>query len=125
MRRTIRILIVLGLLAVIINDAARYGKAASQLGGVSYDVTQWAGNNTKEMTREQAASRVAQMAAPSGVTVYQYGATDTTVQVWSSIEVKGTWVLGTAVNMIRGKKGFSEARKAPFIINNYREARYM
>jgi hypothetical protein len=125
MRRIIIWTLVIGLLVVVIHDLAIYATAQRQLRAVTYDVTQWAGNGASSMSRDEAAQRVAQMASASGVTVYQYGQTDRMAQVWSSSEVKGTWVAGILVNMIAGKS-FEEAKAAPaFTITAYREARFL
>lgn len=124
MRRFLTIAVVLGLLVVIVHDVSIYARAQRNLRSTTYDVTQFAGNGTKDWGREQAAARVAQMAAPRGVEVYQYNNTETTVQVWARSQVQGTWVAGIIANLISGKS-FSEAKTAPFVITNYRESRYM
>jgi len=61
------------------------------------------------------------MGPERGVVVYQYGQDNDGIQIWTQSTVGKTFVAGTLMNLMDGKS-FSEAREAPFVIRDYREA---
>lgn len=109
------------MLFVAANDGWRYGMRQKVLNDATYELARWAAENADTLSRDQAASRLAQMGAARGITVYQYGQTDQNVQVWTQTNVTGTIIAGTFSSLMQGKS-FDQARSAPFIIRDYREA---
>lgn len=120
-KRIITIVLVVAIIGVIISDAYAYSTAQRDLRDATYDLAMWAARSAPDMTRDQAAAQLAVMGAQRGVVVYQYGQDNDGVQIWTQANVGKTFVAGTVMNLINGKT-FSEAREAPFVIRDYREA---
>lgn len=120
-QRTVAIILILAVVAIGAHDAWRYGSAQQRLRDTTYELARWAADNASTLSRDKAAAQLAAMGAEEGVTVYQYGQTARKIQIWTETEVPNTVVAATIVNMVAGKP-FSEARSAPFMIRDYREA---
>lgn len=120
-QRTLGIILILAIIAVGGYDAWRYTETQERLRKTTYELARWAAENASTLSREQAAQQLVTMATAKEVVVYQYGQTENGAQVWTQAEVKDTIVAGIIANMVAGKP-FAEARKAPFIIRDYREA---
>jgi hypothetical protein len=123
-RRIIWIVLLVAVVAVIGNDAARYVTAQRNLRDTTYDLARWAGENAAGMTREQAGAQLAAQGQARGVTVYQYGQTTEGAQIWAQSTVPGTLIAGTVANLVAGAS-LSEARTRPFVIRDYREANFL
>lgn len=124
MLKRIMVILAIVLIGIGVNDVAKYVKGQADLRESTYDLTRWAADNVRGQSREEAARRVAEQAAPDGVTIYQYGQTEEGIQIWTSREVEGTVFAGTVMNLIQGMS-FAEARKAPFRITDYQESRFL
>jgi len=120
-KRIITIVLVVAVLGVVISDAYAYSMAQRSLRGATYDLAMWAAKSAPDMTRDQAAAELAVMGPERGVVVYQYGQDNDGIQIWTQSTVGKTFVAGTLMNLMDGKS-FSEAREAPFVIRDYREA---
>jgi hypothetical protein len=113
--------LVIAVIAVILNDAWQYSEAQRNLRDTTYDLTMWAARNGGDLSRDQAAAKVAALATQDGVTVYQYDQSEQGVRVWTQSTVPNTIVVGTVVNLTDGMP-IAEATKTPFVIRDYREA---
>jgi len=120
-KRIITIVLVVAVLGVVISDAYAYSMAQRSLRAATYDLAMWAAKSAPDMTRDQAAAELAVMGPERGVVVYQYGQDNDGIQIWTQSTVGKTFVAGTLMNLMDGKS-FSEAREAPFVIRDYREA---
>lgn len=124
LRRLIATVLVISVIGIVSNDIVRYGVARKDLRQTTFDLSSWASQNVRSLPRAQAASLVAERAATSGVTVWQYGQDDNAIQIWTRSEVKGTVVARTLLNMVMGKS-FGEARRLPLTIDDYQESRFL
>ena len=120
-RKTIVIVLVIALVAVVANDVFRYAQAQQRLRDTTYDLARWAAENAPSASRDAIAKDLVAQAGPSGVTVTMYGQTDTGVQVWTQAEVPGLIVAGGLVNLLRGVP-LGEAMSTPVTIKDYLEA---
>jgi len=120
-RKTLLIVLVVAVVALIANDVWRYTQATQRLRDTTYTISRWAAENAPSSSRDDVAAEIVQMARPSGVTVTMYGQSETGVQVWTQTEVPGVIVAGTLVNLLQGMS-FSEARNSPLTIKDYRVA---
>ncbi len=120
-RRIIVIVLVVAAIALVVNDLSHYASAQRGLRSTTYDLALWAGKNAQQLSRDQAARELAVMASEKGVTVYQYGQGDNSVQVWTKADVNGTLVAGALVHLFRSEP-VTQIIGAPFTITDYREA---
>jgi Flp pilus assembly protein TadG len=120
-RKTLVIVLVIALVAVIANDVFRYAQAQQRLRDTTYDIARWAAENAPSSSRNAMAKALVAKASPSAVTVTMYGQTDTGVQVWTQAEVPGLIVAGGLVNLLKGMP-LNKAMSSPLTIEDYREA---
>lgn len=120
-QRTIGIILIVAIVAVAAYDSWRFIETQERLRKTTYDLARWAGDNASTMSRDETARQLVELATPKDVVVTQYGQNDNGIRIWTSIEVRNTIVAGIIANMVAGRS-FSEARNAPFIIRDYREA---
>jgi Flp pilus assembly protein TadG len=120
-RKTVVIVLVIALVAVVANDVFRYAQAQQRLRDTTYDLARWAAENAPSASREAIANNLVTQAGPAGVTVTMYGQTDTGVQVWTQAEVPGLIVAGGLVNLMQGVP-LNRALSDPVKIKDYLEA---
>jgi hypothetical protein len=94
MKTLLKILLVIVLAVVIINEVGRYAQAGEKLNDVTNEVAEWAQNNADDKGSAKAGTAVATMAAAQGVTVTAYGQDGTTVTIYTQAPVEGSWVVG-------------------------------
>lgn len=121
MRKFLGIVLVLLLLTIVVNDTWRYSSAKQTLEGTSDSLAEWAANNARRLSREQTGAQLVSIAAPANVAVYQYGQSESSAQIWTSIEVPSTLVASTVVNLLAGEQ-FTKATTMPYVLKSYREA---
>lgn len=104
MERLLRILLVVVIIAVPVNEIGRYATAAYNLDVVTRDTAQEAAREvrTKNASRDAAGRVAVQYAAERGVTLYGYDQTDTEVRVWTQIEVRGSVLVGPYRALVAG-----------------------
>lgn len=96
MRRLFTWALVIGLVALAINEAGSYLSALYRLDKASHEIAITASNVARGNTRDtQAGGRAAMAkAAELGVTVRGYEETSEQVRVWTKAPVTGSWVIG-------------------------------
>jgi hypothetical protein len=123
MRRAIAVALVVAVALVFLNDAGRWVNAQSQLNESTTQLAQWAATNIVGQDRNAAARIVSAEGAKRGISVYQYDQDQTTVRVWSSVAVRGTWLVGPYVAITKGTP-IDQARGAPFVVKSYQQAQF-
>lgn len=96
MKKLIVAALVLGVVAAVVNDGARYLATLYVLEEGTQAVADAAAVAAREDRRSsQPGGREAvRLAAERGFAVYGYDADETSVRVWTKDEVEGTWVAG-------------------------------
>ena len=120
-RKTVVIVLVIALVAVVANDVFRYAQAQQRLRDTTYDSPAGLPRTPRPPRATRSPKHLVAQAGPSGVTVTMYGQTDTGVQVWTQAEVPGLIVAGGLVNLLKGVP-LSKAMSAPVTIKDYLEA---
>jgi hypothetical protein len=123
-RRALWIVLAIALALIFLNDASRWVNAQSRLNETTAEIAQWAALNVHDQTRDRGAQLVAAEAARRGVQVYQYDQDPTTVRVWSSVDVPGTWVVGPYVAVTTGGIPADKAFGVPFVVRSYQQAQF-
>jgi hypothetical protein len=122
-KRFVGILLVVGIAVVFLNDAGRWVNSQSQLNEKTAQLAEWAATNVKDQSRDSGSRTVAGEGAAQGVHVYQYDQDQTTVRIWSSLDVPGTWVVGPYVAISRGTP-LAQAFGVPFVVRSYQQAQF-
>jgi hypothetical protein len=123
-RRALWIVLAVALALVFLNDASRWVNAQSRLNETTAELAQWAASNVHDQTRDRGAQVVAAEAARRGVQVYRYDQDPTTVRVWSSVDVPGTWVVGPYVAVTTNRTPVGKAFGVPFVVRSYQQAQF-
>jgi hypothetical protein len=113
MNRLVKILIALAIVAVILNDGGRYAQAVIDLRTSTGAVLDQASLIGRAASQTQISDRLSSEAASQDINVDQFATTPTTVHIWTSETVPGTWVVGPYIALTHGVP-FSKAFKEPF-----------
>jgi hypothetical protein len=124
MRRAVGIVLVIAVALVFLNDASRWVNAQSRLNESTAELAQWAALNVHDQSRAQAAPIVAAQGTKRGLTVYQYDQDQTTVRLWSSAEVPGTWVVGPYMAATTQHVPLDKAFGIPFVVRSYQQEQF-
>jgi len=119
LKRLIRILVVVAIVAVLVNDAGRYISAFYSLDTVTRDTAvqaAQAAHNSRNDPSGPAAAAVA-YAAQHGVTIDGYDQTSDAVVVTTWIPIPGTWVVGP-VTAAFARKPLSQWWTVPLVIHS-------
>ena len=93
MKKLIIIALVIAVGAVFVNDVGRFTRARYNLDEATNYVVDETASAAGSLTRDKAAMKAAGLAQEEGIRVYQYNQNGTGVEVWTEIDVAGTWVL--------------------------------
>ena len=115
MKRMLKILLVAGVLALILNDGGRWAQAVVDLRSSTGQVLDQTALAVRHTSQPQLANLLAQQASAQGIRVTQYALTPTGVRIWTEETVSGTWVVGPYLALSRGIP-FSRAFSAPFVV---------
>lgn len=121
MRKIIKIAVVIGLLYLASNDIARVGTAARVLNGATFDIASALSTRVGGTSREAAAGMAASMGAEKGITVYQYDHDERAVDVWTSINVDGTYVAGPVAALMK-KTPLKQVFKTPLVLRDHEKS---
>lgn len=97
MRKAFAIAIVILVAIVFLNDVGRWVNAQAALNEKTTELAQWAAENVGGGNVADNSRLVTAEGARLGVRVDQYTQTSEELQIWSSAEVPGTWVIGPYV----------------------------
>jgi hypothetical protein len=122
-RRAIGILFAVALALVFLNDAGRWVNAQSRLNENTAQLAQWTATNVRDDSPEAGSPIVTAEGAKRGVRVYQYDSNQNTVEIWSSAEVPGTWVVGPYLAVMKGTP-VDQAFGATFAVKAYQQAQF-
>jgi hypothetical protein len=123
-RRALWIVLAIALALIFLNDAGRWVNAQSRLNEATAELAQWAALNVHDQTRDRGSQLVAAEAARRGVQVYRYDQDLTTVRIWSSVAVPGTWVVGPYVAVTTNRAPLNKAFGVPFVVRSYQLAQF-
>lgn len=123
MRRAIGIALVVAVALVFLNDVGRWVNAQSKLNESTAQLAEWAALNVQTQSRDAGALLVSSEGAKQGVRVYQYDQDQTSVRIWSSADVPGTWVIGPYVAVTKGTP-IDQALGVPFVVRGYQQAQF-
>jgi hypothetical protein len=115
MKRLIQILIAFAVIAVVLNDGGRYAQGIIDLRNSTGAVLDQGALMGRTASQAQIADRLSQEAAAQGITVTQFATTPSTVHIWTSEPVPGTWVVGPYVALTHGVP-FARAFATPLMI---------
>jgi hypothetical protein len=94
MKTLLKILLVIVVAVVIINELGRYVQAGGRLNDATNQLAEWAQENARPMGRAKAGTRLAAQGQQLGVVVIGYGQDDTTFTLLARTPVTGSWVVG-------------------------------
>ncbi len=117
MKTLLKILLVIAIAVVIINEVGRYAQAGENLNDTTNLLVDWAENNAREMGQAKAGAQLAAMAQQEGVVVTAYGQDGTTFTLYTQAPVTGSWVVGPFLAW-RAKKALSTPYLMDKQINN-------
>ncbi len=120
MRRVIVIGLVVAVAVVFLHDAGRWVNTQARLNEATTQLAEWASTNLRVQNPAEAPPIVAGEGAKRGVTVYRFEQDQTTVRVWTSANVVGTWVVGPYMAVNRGTP-LRQSIGAPFVVRSYRQ----
>ena len=123
MKRVAFIVFAVVLIAVVLNDGGRWFNARARLNESTAQVADAASAALRSSTRDAAAQSVVADAGRHGIRVTQYGQDPNGLQIWTAVDVHGTWVLGPYVAFLGGAP-FDQAVAAPFVIKDYQQAQF-
>ncbi len=106
MKTLLKILLVVALAVVIINEVGRYAQAGEKLNDATNRLSEWAQTNARAEGQTQAASKLAAMAREQGVVLTAYGQDGTTFTMYTQAPIEGSWVVGPFLAW-RAKKALS------------------
>lgn len=93
MKKLIVIALIVALGAVFVNDVGRFARARFNLDESTNRVVDETASFAGSLSRDKAAMQAATLAQQHGIRVYQYDQNGTGVELWTEIDVPGTWVL--------------------------------
>jgi hypothetical protein len=124
MKRLLRLLwitIIGAVIAVGLNDGARWGQVAADLNNSTYAaLTQTVADKGKAAPGD-IAEELGKQAQVQGIRITQYAIADKRLHVWSEKDVEGTWVLGPYTAMAKGVP-FAKALHAKYTVKHESEA---
>jgi hypothetical protein len=123
MRRAIGIALVVAIALVFLNDAGRWVNSQSRLNESTAQLAEWAATNLAGKSRDAAAQIVSAEGTKYGMQVYQYDQDQSTVRIWSAVDVPGTWVIGPYVAITKGTP-VDQSLGAPFVVRSYQQAQF-
>lgn len=123
MRRVLWIVFLVAIVVVVLNDGGHWFNARSNLSQQTSQLGAWASTTVANQSRDQAAASLVEKAQESGIRVYQYGQDANGVEIWTETDVKGTWVLGPYVAVLKGVP-FKKAIGSPLVIRDYVQAQF-
>ena len=106
MKTLLKILLVVAIAVVIINEVGRYVQAGENLNDTTNQLSEWAQTHARGLGQGRAGSQLAAMAAQEGVVVTAYGQDGTTFTIYTQAPVEGSWVVGPFLAW-RAKKALS------------------
>ena len=115
MKKLLIAVVVLGLIAVVMNDRAQYFSAYNGLAASSYAIGDWASRNVSTVAPAQFGEELGKQALAQHVHVTQYSIDPTSVHLWAEADVTGTWLLGPYLAMSNGTP-FNKAWGSSFVI---------
>jgi len=114
-RRTLWILLVVAIVATIVNDGGRYVQAQIDVHNSTQQVLDSAALAAAHMSQAQLAQQIGNLAATQGITVVQFASGPDGVTLWTSEDVRGTWVLGPYLAITHGVP-YKRAWATPFAV---------
>ena len=94
MKTLLKIVLVVVIAIVAINEIGRYAQAGENLNDVSNQLSDWAQANAMSLGQSKAGVQLAALAQQEGVLVTAYGQDDTTFTLYTQAPVKGSWIVG-------------------------------
>jgi hypothetical protein len=94
MKTLLKIVLVIVLAVVVINEVGRYAQAGEKLNDVTNQLGEWAQNNARSLGQTKAGAQLAVLATQDGIVVTAYGQDDTTFTMYTQAPVEGSWVVG-------------------------------
>jgi hypothetical protein len=114
-KRTLLILLVVAVVAVVINDGGRYARATIDLHNSTSQILDSAVLGASHMSQQQLAQQIGNLAATQQIHVVQFASGPDGVTLWTEEDVPGTWVLGPYLAMTRGVS-YKQAWATPFAV---------
>jgi hypothetical protein len=115
MIRLLKIVIVLVIVAVLVNDGGRYAQSVIDLRSSTGQVLDQAVTHTRGVSQAEFANTLAALAATQRIRVTQFGTSPTAVHIWTEEDVYGTWLIGPYLAIARGIP-FDRAFATPVVV---------
>lgn len=115
MKRTLKIIIAVAVLALILNDGGRWSHAFLDLRSSTGQILDLVGSSSGRLSQEGIGSVLGQQATKQQIRVTQYAVTPGTLRIWTEEDVPGTWLIGPVYAMSHGVP-FAKAWQTPLVL---------
>jgi hypothetical protein len=102
MNRTVKLIIAIGIIAILVNDGGRWGKAAVDLRSATGEVLSAVQQTAARATQPELAAQLKEQATIREIRVTQFATGPESIQIWTEKDVAGTWVVGPAMALSKG-----------------------
>jgi hypothetical protein len=94
MKTLLKVVLVIAIAVVIVNEVGRYVQAGENLNDTTNQLSEWAQMNARELGQARAGAQLAAMGQQEGVVVTAYGQDGTTFTMYTQAPVQGSWIVG-------------------------------
>ena len=97
MKTLLKIVLVIVIAVVIVNEVGRYAQAGEKLNDVTNQLSEFAQNQGPGAGRAKTGSQLAAMALQEGIVVRAYDQDATTFTIHTLAPIEGSWVVGPLI----------------------------
>jgi hypothetical protein len=116
MRRIVKIVVVVALVALFANDGGRLGRAVAHLRTSTSDVLNATTESASGATQQQVVNELSAQASARHIRITQRTVTVGMIHIWTEEDVPGTWVIGPVIALQHGA-AFAQAWTVPIVIH--------
>jgi hypothetical protein len=116
MRRIVKIVVVVAIVALIVNDGGRLGRGVVHLRTSTTDVLNATTESAAGAGQQRVVDELSAQASARQISVTRYSITAGNIHIWTQEEVSGTWIVGPVIALQHGT-AFSQAWSVPIVIH--------
>ncbi len=94
MKTLLKILLVVVIAVVVVNEVGRYVQAGEKLNDGTNTLSEWAQTNARAMGQARASAQLVTLGQQEGIVVTAYGQDGTTFTLYTQAPVEGSWIVG-------------------------------
>jgi hypothetical protein len=116
MSKIVKIVVVVAIVALIVNDGGRLGQGLVHLRTSTGEVLDSTTSATSGARRQQVVNELSAQASTNHIRITQYSVDASIIHVWTEQDISGTWVIGPVMAIQRGVP-VSKAWQIPIVIH--------